>query len=543
MAFQLLDESWIPVRRADGLEWIPPWRITDRGRRGCVVDVASVRPDFDGAFLEFLIGLVQTVLTPATEDEWFDRWDTPPAPDELREAVEPFRDAFVLDGDGPRFMQNHEALVECDSPRPIAWLFMDAPSENTEKENRDLFIKRRGFQRLCPGCAAAALFTLQTFASSGGSGHFSSLRGKGPLSTPVLGDDLWHTVWANVLSRSQLHAHGSGSSNIRFPWMPLKSRNAPQGQVLPNTVHPVYRYWAVPRRIWLIFGEATFLCDLCGRESEAAVAEYATRPRGNRHQGPWRHPLTPYRILPDGTPLPIEGAADGTGYRHWLGLTLGGKSGKVTTEPAQVVRVFASRRKDMDVDRPEFRIRAYGYDMDNMKARGFCFGEMPAWSLAAPKLREAFAFEVQRLVSAADYVAVVFKSSVFEALVHSKRGGGQHKALAGRTLFATFVARFWSTTEPDFFARLPELYQAVCQGEETVSIRETWRRRLASAAMDLFEEATSAADDGGGDVKRVAKAQRALRFAVGPWSRKMQKLLDLTPPARSHEETEEGAVP
>ena len=172
MAFQLLNESWIPVRRADGLEWIPPWRITDRGRRGRVLDVASVRPDFDGAFLEFLIGLVQTVLTPATEDEWFDRWDTPPAPDELREAMEPFRDAFVLDGDGPRFMQNHEALEECDSPRPIAWLFMDAPSENTEKENRDLFIKRRGFQRLCPGCAAAALFTLQTFASSGGSGTF-----------------------------------------------------------------------------------------------------------------------------------------------------------------------------------------------------------------------------------------------------------------------------------------------------------------------------------------------------------------------------------
>ena len=183
MAFCLLDECWIPVRRADGeLARIPPWQITDSDSQACVCDVASPRPDLDGALLEFLIGLVQTALTPASENEWFDRWDKPPAPEELRNALAPLRDAFFLNGDGPCFMQDPEPANHEDAYRPIAWLFMDAPSENTEKQNRDLFVKRRGFKQLCPGCAAAALFTLQTHASSGGQGHFASLRGRGPLS-------------------------------------------------------------------------------------------------------------------------------------------------------------------------------------------------------------------------------------------------------------------------------------------------------------------------------------------------------------------------
>jgi len=442
-------------------------------------------------------------------------------------------------------MQDRTALGQGDDLKPIAWLFMDAPTENTEKENRDLFIKRRGFQRLCPGCAATALFTLQTCASSGGRGHYSSLRGKGPLSTLVLGPDLWHTVWANVLSRNHLNAHGTHSSVLRFPWMPSKGRHASKRQVLPNMVHPVYRYWGMPRRIWLVFQESAFPCDLCGLEAGPTVAEYAAAPHGNDYQGPWRHPLTPYRILPDGKPLPIESAVDGARYRHWLGLTLGGKSGKLTTEPAQVVRVFASRRKDLDGGRPEFRIRAYGYEMDKtkpMKARGFCFGEMPAWSFADSKLRDAFAFEVQRLVSAADYVAGKLKKAIFEAIVHRHQGGRQRGMLAGRTLFASFVARFWSDTESAFFAQLPEVHQAVRKRSETLPLREAWRSRLVAAAMHLFEEATGAVGAGGGDPKRVAKAQRALLFAVEPWSKTMQKLLDLPPPAQSPGKVKAGAL-
>lgn len=59
--FNLLTENWIPVRRADGSRSrIPPWRITDPDP--AIVDIDAQRPDFKGALLELLIGLVQTAL-------------------------------------------------------------------------------------------------------------------------------------------------------------------------------------------------------------------------------------------------------------------------------------------------------------------------------------------------------------------------------------------------------------------------------------------------------------------------------------------------
>jgi CRISPR system Cascade subunit CasA len=307
-------------------------------------------------------------------------------------------------------------------------------------------------------------------------------------------------------------------------------------------VHPVYRFWGMPRRIRLIFEDVATPCGLCGELSKTAATNYVTRPNGNKYQGPWRHPLTPYRIQADNNPFPVEAAVDGAGYRHWLGLTLGQKSGKVTVEPAHVVRAFAARCKDLDGDRPGFRVRAYGYDMENMKARGFCYGEMPAWILPDAKLRNAFAFEVQRLVSAADQAAWTLKKAVFDAFIHEKRGGRQRTGLASRKLFVMFSARFWAVTEPKFYAMLPEVHQAVRDRGETFPIRQAWRRQLETAAMDLFEEATAAAGSGGGDIKRVAKAQRALRFAVGPWSKEMQKRLDLPPPTPAGEAKEEETL-
>jgi CRISPR system Cascade subunit CasA len=299
------------------------------------------------------------------------------------------------------------------------------------------------------------------------------------------------------------------------------------------------------RRISLVFEESKAVCDLCGLQAAPVVTRYATLPHGNKYEGPWRHPLTPYCITAQGEPRPISGTADGTRYRHWLGLTLGQTAGKVAFEPAEVVRIFAARCKDLDEGEREFRIRAYGYEMDKnkpMKARGFCFGDMPVWSLAKPKIRQAFAFEVQRLLSAADYVAWQLRNAAFNAIVHAHRGGRNRKALARRTIFQAFVDRFWRDTEPGFYALLPELHQAALDQEETLPIREAWRSRLAAAALSLFDQAASTISIGTGDVKRVAKSQQALRRAVGPWSREMRKRLDLPEPVAVDKQVEEGAV-
>ena len=99
----------------------------------------------------------------------------------LAERFAQVRDAFVLDGAGPRFMQDREELV--GGVVPISGLLIDSPGANTIKNNVDLFVKRGRVTTLSRAAAAMSLFALQTFAPSGGAGHRTSLRGGGPLTT------------------------------------------------------------------------------------------------------------------------------------------------------------------------------------------------------------------------------------------------------------------------------------------------------------------------------------------------------------------------
>ncbi|MGG2362666.1 type I-E CRISPR-associated protein Cse1/CasA, partial [Salmonella enterica] len=82
-------------------------------------------------------------------------------------------------------------------------LLIESPGANTLKKNLDHFVRRGRVEVLAPAAAAMALFTLQTFAPSGGAGHRTSLRGGGPLTTLVrpgtvagLSDALWPLLWA-----------------------------------------------------------------------------------------------------------------------------------------------------------------------------------------------------------------------------------------------------------------------------------------------------------------------------------------------------------
>ena len=93
----LINEPWIPIRRADGIrEKIEPWRITDFTEdQSPIVAIASPRPDFDGALIQFVIGLLQTTCTP-NESEWWDWREEPPPSEMLRERFATVLEAFEL---------------------------------------------------------------------------------------------------------------------------------------------------------------------------------------------------------------------------------------------------------------------------------------------------------------------------------------------------------------------------------------------------------------------------------------------------------------
>ena len=202
MQFNLIEEEWIPAKRHDGSETnIAPWQITEGFAENPFVAINAPRPDFNGALIQFLIGLVQTLAPPATKMEWKKHLLMPPTPDELRGKFSRVRHAFELGGVGPRFMQDYDKLeVE---ERSIDRLLIDMPGGQAREKNTDHFIKRDTMTSLCPSCGAIALYTMQTNAPPGGVGFRVSVRGGGPLSTLIAGDErhntIWHLLWLNIL--------------------------------------------------------------------------------------------------------------------------------------------------------------------------------------------------------------------------------------------------------------------------------------------------------------------------------------------------------
>ena len=99
----LLQDPWMPVRDAQGRrDWIAPDRLAEAQWRAFDAD----RPDFNGALAQFAIGLLQTTTPVADSVGWREWFRAPPNADTLRAWFAPVADAFALDGDGPRFMQD-----------------------------------------------------------------------------------------------------------------------------------------------------------------------------------------------------------------------------------------------------------------------------------------------------------------------------------------------------------------------------------------------------------------------------------------------------
>ncbi len=217
----LIYDPWIPVQRDDGTSArIAPWQLTEQHATNPVTSIRTTRPDFDGALMQFLIGLEQTTTTIEMEMDWEDLFFEPPTPDVLKAQYAPIAHAFEIGGDGPRFMQDFD-LPEGET-KEISALLIDAPGGNSLRHHLDHFVKRGLVEGMCSSCAATALFTLQTNAPSGGVGHRTSLRGGGPLTTLVtcdprateddIGATLWRDVWLNVLAPDRfLQARGHAS--------------------------------------------------------------------------------------------------------------------------------------------------------------------------------------------------------------------------------------------------------------------------------------------------------------------------------------------
>ncbi|MBI4720105.1 MAG: type I-E CRISPR-associated protein Cse1/CasA [Chitinivibrionia bacterium] len=527
----LIQDRWIPVRRKSGaLERIAPWQVTDRHSEDPFVGLAAPRPDFNGALIQFLIGILQTTCAPLNVFEWKGKLASPPSSEELHKAFTTVAMAFDLDGDGPRFMQDLTLVNELADKESvklaneIGQLLIEAPGVQALEKNKDLFIKRAQTKRLCPFCAATALFTLQTNAPAGGQGNRMGIRGKssvisggGPLTTLVLGKTLWATCWLNVLEKNDFLSSTAADArkllqSDRFSWL-APTRTSEGGRATtPNDCHPDQVYWAMPRRIRLIFDEPPIAaCDICGeKENGAESCTYLAKNLGTNFEGPWKHPLTPYFITADGTPGALHPKPGGIGYRHWLGMVVSNASGKGRKEPARTVARYL---RDGEED---LQLWAFGYDMANMKARSWQESTMPLLECPAQFIG-VYSTHITGLVSAADLASIELLAQVKKALF---RTGAE---VRGDLSFVTY--RFWQETEAPFYGNVHRLRDALIAGSEVDSILVEWHRILVSHAEHIFDDLSQNGSFDAADPKRIATAWRDLRQSLH--GRKMKETLGL----------------
>jgi CRISPR system Cascade subunit CasA len=506
----LLTDAWLPViRRHTGRCAIRPAQIAEQHEDNPVIAIDWPRPDFRIATLEFLIGLLTTAFPPADGDAWLGLWNEPPEPAELDAAFASFAHAFALDGDGPRFLQDLEDLQS--TAEPIERLLIEAPGDSTTGKNTDLLVHRDRVAGMGRAAAAMALYTFQSWAPAGGAGNRVGLRGGGPLVTLVMpgpAPTLWQAVWANVPEGGTAPTLDDMPSV--FPWLAATATSEAGTVVTPQTAHPLQCWWGMPRRIRLDFVRPATprACDLTGEIDAVQVVSWRQRPRGANYAF-WGgvHPLTPHYQQKTGTEkLSLHPQPGGIGYRHWLGLVIGLPDGSRT--PAASVSQWHDGFRGENVGIPRARLIAAGYDMDNMKARGFVESEMPLPSGRDKQARAALDDLARRLVESAEQVAGLLRSAVRNALFSA---GATVKPDSG--VLNAMRDRFWEETELRFFAILNAAADQV--GEVPDGERAGWRDHLRDVALRLFDEAAPlSADAGWSAAARTGKARRMLGISL-----------------------------
>lgn len=495
----LIEDPWIPVKTInEERKFIAPWEVTSETT---IIDVDAVRPDFQGAYYQFLIGLFQTLNFLENRKHRYEILKQPPGPDELKKRLSPLIPYFHLNGDGPRFMQDF--FLEKSKTAEISSLLIDSPGKKTVEENKDFFVKRGRIESISLEACAIALFTFQTHAWAGGRGHFTSLRGGGPLTTlvaltknPFFSQEseqnaeptLWQQIIINLLDHKAFENLPGNPSltepQFKFPWMgPTRTseRGSNTEKTFATHAHPAQHYWGMPRRVQLDFKNVdSGICELLGIKSTTLIHEYHQTTYGTNYTSSWLHPLTPYRRGEDLNAIPFSVPKGGIGYRNWPGIAFASQEDRVSINPARIVQ----QRDELWRITNSLNIRAFGYDMDQDKARCWYDTLIPLYQLGE-KEEERFSAETKVLIQAADQARFHIRSAVKEAwFLYPKEIKGD----------LSFVDKaFWKRTESEFKRLIFEIFQQIQSNGPGVKMdfipfRKQWHQVLRDQGQLLFEQ-------------------------------------------------------
>jgi CRISPR system Cascade subunit CasA len=504
----LITDPWIPVRDQhcsrrliSPLELLGPEPPTD---------LAALRPDFNSTLAQFLIGLLQIVAPPNKQAlSRIARGEDPLPLSDLRR----WAAYFELDRGPCRVMQDLDIASEVEDE--IHGLLLEAPGAQTEKNNADLFVKRRPVVRLSLSEAAQALLTLQCHAPSGGQGHRTSLRGGGPVSFlwwPMYGRDdrelpLWLKLWLNVLP-----LEGEARPEVVLPWL-RPCLTSEGGKDVLTQLRQCYGelsgreenllcYFSTPRRILLSEARQNAVCDISGAVG-AVISHYRTRNFGANYLSQHhRHPLSAY-YESKGAHFPTHVGAAGFTFADYLQvLGSGYRAPAVLTENSRRVEALLGNRGAGQY------IWANGYAMDNMKCEAWHEARFPSFVGVDAERNEQVAGLAQLLVQAAQSVRQSLGRALRRAWTDARKSGDTQTA--ERALFDRLQVDFYEALQS--FIEVREI-----DAEIKFALKQRWLANLRATAFSVFEEwaeAGSVLEEGLKRLERTAAARDGLSYAL-----------------------------
>ncbi len=229
----------------------------------------------------------------------------------------------------------------------------------------------------------------------------------------------------------------------------------------------------------------------------------------------------------------MHGQPGGIGYRHWLGLTLMDMDEKKNRLPAAVIT-----RQTQDNNRRKLKVQvwAFGYDMDNMKARGWCEARMPFIEIEDGMLN-ILRPKVKQMVKTSETIAYLLREAVKKACYGEasiKVDGSKVKVdwripsnvKSDTGDLEAIQIEFWLRTETVFYdclKVLPDTFGG--DGESQRKLLTKWHSSLRDSAESLFKERTETLAGDGTTVRRLVLAFEELGRSIN--ARKLRQELGL----------------
>ncbi|MEW6040896.1 MAG: type I-E CRISPR-associated protein Cse1/CasA [Elusimicrobiota bacterium] len=189
------------------------------------------------------------------------------------------------------------------------------------------------------------------------------------------------------------------------------------------------------------------------------------------------------------------------GYKHWLGYVINDGEKK---RPSEIITDIPNK-----INTSEFRIWAFGYDMDNMKARCWYEGIIPV-ILIEMQFREIYNHYAANIIKTADKVANDIAWHIKAAIYNVEIETNKNKD------FNFVKTRFWQETESGFYNAIKDLRDFITKNNSQIpeEILNNWLKFLAKKAEEIFDDITQSGEFNAVDPGRVAKAWNELYWKI-----------------------------